>query len=130
LARAFGEHSAQAASGKRRKMNMRQCPYCGIKVAETRTECLHCHAVLPEIQVTQRRDVHAGSEIRKGLLYVLLAAVIKYFAGGYSAMQVPFPIQPIVTTYLSPVLFLGGLGLTLHGYFLQRKAWTHTVRYR
>jgi hypothetical protein len=111
-------------------MSMRQCPYCGIKVAEARTECPFCHAMLPEIQLTHRRDSHAGTEIRRGLLYVLLAAVINYFAGGYSAMQVPFPIQPIVTTYLSPVLFLGGLGLTLHGFYIQRKAWTHTVRYR
>jgi ABC-type thiamin/hydroxymethylpyrimidine transport system permease subunit len=109
---------------------MRQCPYCGIKVAEERTECLHCHAVLPSIQLTHRHDSNAGTEIRRGLLYVLLAAVINYFAGGYSAMQVPFPIQPIVTTYLSPVLFLGGLGLTLHGFYQQRKSWTHTVRYR
>jgi len=111
-------------------MSMRQCPYCGIRVAEERRECPHCHAVLPEIQLTHRRDNQGGTEIRRGLLYVLLAAVINYFAGGYSAMQVPFPIQPIVTIYLSPVLFLGGLGLTLHGFYQQRKAWTHTVRYR
>ena len=61
---------------------------------------------------------------------MLLAAVIHYFAAGYSPLQVPFPIQPIVTVYLSPLLFLGGLGLTLHGYFLNRKSWNHTVRYR
>ena len=111
-------------------MTMRQCPYCGKKVAGASTECPFCHAGLPEIQLTHRRDNHAHTEIRKGLLYVLLAAVINYFAGGYSPMQVPLPIQPIVTMYLSPLLFLGGLGLTLHGLYQQRKAWSHTVRYR
>jgi ABC-type thiamin/hydroxymethylpyrimidine transport system permease subunit len=111
-------------------MSMRQCPYCGKNVTEARTECPFCHAMLPEIQVIHHRDNHADTEIRKGLLYVLLAAVINYFAGGYSALQVPYPIQPIVTTYLSPLLLLGGLGLTLHGFYLQRKAWSHTVRYR
>jgi hypothetical protein len=111
-------------------MSMRQCPYCGIKVAEERTECLHCHAVLPVIQVTHRRDAHADTEIRRGLLYVLLASVIYYFASGSSALQSPVPIAPIVTSCLSPLLFLGGLGLTLHGYYLHRKSWSHTVRYR
>jgi hypothetical protein len=111
-------------------MSKRQCPYCGITVAEARTACPHCHSVLPEIHVTHHRDIHAHTEIRKGLLYVLLAAVISYFAGGYSAMEVPYPIQPIVTICLSPMIFLGGLGLTLHGFYLQRKAWSHTVRYR
>jgi hypothetical protein len=111
-------------------MNTRQCPYCGMSVAAVRTECPHCHAVLPEIQVTQRRNMHADTEIRKGLLYVLMAALINYFAGGYSAMQSPLPIEPIVTTCLSPLIFLGGIGLALHGYYLQRKTWSRTVRYR
>ena len=52
---------------------------------------------------------------------MLLAAVIHYFAGGYSAMQLPYPIQPVVTVYLAPVLFLGGLGLSLYGFYLHRK---------
>jgi hypothetical protein len=86
--------------------------------------------VIPEIQVMRRHDIHADTEIRKGLLYVLLAAVINYFLGGHSAMQTPLSIEPIVTTCLSPLIFLGGLGLALHGFYLQRKAWGHTVRYR
>jgi hypothetical protein len=111
-------------------MTTRQCPYCGMNVTEGRAECPHCHAALPEIRVTHHRNSHADAQIRKGLLYVLLAAVISYFAGGYSAMELPYPIQPIVTNCLSPMLFLGGLGLTLHGFYLQRKAWSQTVRYR
>jgi hypothetical protein len=52
---------------------------------------------------------------------MLLAAVIHYFAGGYSAMELPFPIQRVVTFYLSPLLFLSGLGLVLYGFHLRRK---------
>lgn len=111
-------------------MSTRQCPYCGKPVTATRTECPHCHAAIPQIEVTECRDTRSGSEIRKGLLYVLLAAVIHYFAAGYSALQLPVAIQPIVTVFLSPLLFLGGLGLTLHGFFLNRKSLSHTVRYR
>ena len=53
---------------------------------------------------------------------MLLAAVIHYFAGGYGAMNLPYPINPLVTTYLSPLLFSGGLGLILYGPMSQRKA--------
>lgn len=60
-------------------------------------------------------------QIRRGLLYMLLAAVIQYFAGGYSALNLPFPIAPLVTTYLAPFLFLSGLGLTLYGLYLRNK---------
>jgi hypothetical protein len=111
-------------------MNMRQCPYCGLPVAGICTECPHCHAVIPEIGVRQERDTHSESQIRKGLLCVLLAAVIHYFAAGYSSMQVPYPIDPIVTVLLSPLLFLSGIGLAAHGYCTHRKALTLTVRHR
>jgi hypothetical protein len=99
-------------------------------VTDIRTECPHCHAAIPQIEVTKRSDTQRSSEIRKGLLYVLLGAVIHYFAAGYSAFQLPVAIQPIVTVFLSPLLFLGGLGLTLHGFLLNRKSLSHTVRYR
>lgn len=51
---------------------------------------------------------------------MLLAAVVHYFAGGYSTMKLPYPIAPIVTVYLSPLLFLSGLGLVFLGIFLRR----------
>ncbi len=58
-------------------------------------------------------------EVRRGLIYMLLGAVIHYFAGGYSAIPLPYPLSPLVTTYLSPAVFLGGLGLCLYGVFLR-----------
>ena len=70
----------------------------------------------------QQPQVGKSREIRRGLLYMLLAGVIHYFAGGYSAMDLPFPINPVVTVYLSPMLFLSGLGLIVYGLFTWRKA--------
>lgn len=52
---------------------------------------------------------------------MLLAAVIHYYAGSYSPMTLPVPISPLVTTYLSPLLFLSGLGMTVYGYFISSK---------
>lgn len=53
---------------------------------------------------------------------MLLAAVIAYFVGGYSPMTPPVPTSPVISTYLSPLLFLGGLGLAIQGYYRQRRA--------
>jgi hypothetical protein len=50
---------------------------------------------------------------------MLLALVIHYAAQQASTMNLPFSIHPAVTSYLSPMLFLGGLGLALYG-FLSR----------
>ncbi len=103
-------------------MPTRQCPYCGKLVSDYLAECPYCHEAIPELRgVPPRRSDVGRRKIRQGLLYMLLAAVIHYFAGGYSAMQLPYPIQPVVTVYLAPVLFLGGLGLSLYGFYLHRK---------
>jgi hypothetical protein len=48
---------------------------------------------------------------------MLLAAVIHYFSGGYSSLELPFPIHSAVQEYLAPLLFLGGLGLLVYGLF-------------
>ena len=97
----------------------RQCPYCGKLLPISRSQCPHCRETLPEMRIVRAASVAKRSQIRRGLLYILLAAVIHYFAGGYSAMDLPFPIAPVVTVYLSPLLFLGGLGLTLYGFYLR-----------
>jgi hypothetical protein len=101
----------------------RQCPYCGKLVSDYLTDCPYCHEAIPGIRAAAPRRAGFGSaKIRQGLLYMLLAAVVHYFAGGYSAMALPFPIQPIVTIYLAPLLFLSGLGLSLYGFYLHHKA--------
>ena len=54
---------------------------------------------------------------------MLLAGVIYYFAAGYAKpLEIPIAIQPAVVNYLSPLLFLGGLGLTLYGLILKAKS--------
>jgi hypothetical protein len=78
--------------------------------------------MLPEIRVPEQRHVEKHSEIRRGLLYMLLAGVVHYFAGGYSAMNLPFPINPVVTVYLSPLLFVSGLGLIVYGFLTWKRA--------
>jgi len=102
-------------------MATRQCPFCGKSVFDALAQCPFCREALPEVTLASRPRNGGGGKIRQGLLYMLLAAVIHYFAGGHSPMQLPFPIAPLVTIYLSPLLFLSGLGLGLHGFYLQHK---------
>lgn len=102
---------------------IRQCPFCGLSVLRTATQCPSCRETLPGAEGGPQH-AHARSSqprkrtfVRRGLLYMLLAAVIQYFSGGYSAMHIPIAISSFVTSYLAPLLFLSGLGLTFYGLF-------------
>jgi hypothetical protein len=87
------------------------------------TQCPFCREAVPQVQLTRRTGPDGRQQMRRGLLYTLLAAIIYYFAGGYSApLWVPVQVLPIVTNYLLPLLFLLGLGLTLYGLFLRFKS--------
>ena len=101
---------------------MRQCVYCGKPVAIHLTQCPHCREALPGVPVLRRGVVQGGREIRRGLLYMLMAAVIYYFSGGYSGMALPIEVGRAVTAYLVPLLFLGGLGLSLYGFYLRMRS--------
>ena len=63
------------------------------------------------------KDTDVGEEssgtIRRGLPYMLLAAVLFYFAGGYNPMEFPLNVVPPVLDIFLPLLFLGGLGMVL-----------------
>ncbi|HTZ73457.1 MAG TPA: hypothetical protein VMB47_06030 [Candidatus Aquilonibacter sp.] len=59
---------------------------------------------------------------------MLMAAVIHYFAGGYSLMWVPVSINRIVTTVFSPLLFLAGFGLFIFGLFFGSRTRTAGAR--
>src|ERR1700722_11158069 len=110
------EVSQQSAS-------LRQCPFCGKKLSWNLDHCPYCREALPAMaRPHQAAPVNQSGNIRRGLLYMLLAAVIHYFAGGYSALNLPFPIVSVVTSCLSPVVFLGGLGLTLYGLYCKHVA--------
>jgi hypothetical protein len=106
-------------------MATRQCPHCGKEVFDKLTQCPYCREALgavPQIRSDRVSGSEGRGKIRHGLLCILLAAVVHYFAGGYSAMQLPYPIEPIVTVYLSPLLFLSGLGLAFFGFYLRQTA--------
>jgi hypothetical protein len=106
-------------------MATRQCPHCGKDVFDQMTQCPYCREALgavPQLRGDSVRSLVGGGKIRQGLLCILLAAVVHYFAGGYSAMQLPYPIDPLVTVYLSPLLLLSGLGLSSFGLYLRQMA--------
>jgi hypothetical protein len=97
----------------------RQCVHCGKPVRTHLRQCPFCREVIPEVPRPHRHGSDGRREIRRGLLYMLLAAGIYYFAGGYSEIKLPLTIVPAVTTYLSPLLFVSGLGLSLYGVVLR-----------
>jgi hypothetical protein len=100
----------------------RQCAFCGKPIGIHLMQCPFCREAVPQVRLTTRRSGSgAGREqTRRGLLCMLLAAIVYYFAGGYGApLRIPIEIVPAVTNYLLPLLFLSGMGLTLYG-FIQK----------
>jgi hypothetical protein len=101
----------------------RTCVYCGKPFASHLNRCPFCREAVPEVQLSRVQGPDGGVQIRRGLLYMFLAAVIHYFAAGYAApLEVPVFVVPLVTNYLTPLLFLGGLGLALYGFYLRIKS--------
>ena len=101
----------------------RQCAYCGKRIDVRLNQCPFCREMVPQVRLSRSFGLEGRRQIRRGLLYMLLAGVIYYFAAGYAKpLQLPVAAQPIVVNYLAPLLFLGGLGLTLYGLFLRSKA--------
>ncbi len=101
----------------------RTCVYCGKSFAAHLNRCPFCREEVPEVRLSRVRGPDGRAQIRRGLLYMFLAAVIHYFAAGYSApLQVPVFVIPLVTNYLTPLLFLSGLGLSLYGLYLRIKS--------
>ena len=86
------------------------------------TRCPHCREDVPQVHVSSRKRTGGRHEIRRGLLYMLLAGVIQYFAAGYSKLTLPIAVPPLVTAYLAPVVFLSGLGLFIYGFYLRAKS--------
>lgn len=85
--------------------------------------CPFCREEVPQVRLSRPRSSNGRAQIRRGLLYMLLAAISYYFAAGYSTpLQLPVEIVPIVTKYLLPLLFLSGLGFTAYGLILRAKS--------
>jgi hypothetical protein len=101
----------------------RQCVHCGKPISIRVRQCPFCREPNPEIPRPRPLAGPGGRlQIRRGLLYMLLAGVIYYFSGGYSAFTLPISVNSAVNNYLAPLLFLGGVGLTLYGVYLRYKS--------
>lgn len=100
-------------------MAERQCPFCGKLLRPETVTCPFCRAdlPLPTAEPSAYRSIAGNMQIRRGALYMLLAAVLYYFAAGYSTFELPVSIAPILTDWALPLLFLGGLGLTVYGMY-------------
>ncbi len=85
--------------------------------------CPFCREEVQEVRVAARGyRLEARGKLRRGLFYILLAAVIHYFAAGYSSFSLPVTIPAFVTVYLTPILFLAGIGFELYGAVLYFKS--------
>ena len=99
-------------------MARRQCPNCGTFVPEVVNQCPNCRELLLEVpRVVDRGPAQGMAQIRRGLLYMLLASVLYYFAAGHSSFAIPVAVPNALHRYLLPLLFVSGLGLTAYGIF-------------
>lgn len=100
----------------------RPCAYCGKPVPARMNRCPNCREEVTEVRLSSPLVRNGRREIRRGLMYMLLGAVIYYFVGGHSGLSLPFTLNPWVIAYLAPVVFLGGLGMCLYGLFLRMRS--------
>ena len=100
----------------------RPCAYCGKPVPTRLHRCPFCREEVPKVHLSQRASTEGRREVRRGLMYMLLAAVIYYFSGGYSPLRLPYPLNPVVTGYLALIVFLGGLAMALYGIYLRMRS--------
>ena len=84
--------------------------------------CPHCREDVPKVQLASRPRTGGRLEIRRGLLYMLLAGVIQYFAAGYSPLTLPIQVPAVVTAYLAPAVFACGVGMLIYGFYLRGKS--------
>jgi hypothetical protein len=104
-------------------LETRQCAYCGKRIGVHLHQCPFCREMQPQVRLSRSSGQSGRQQMRRGMLYMLLAGVIYYFAAGYAKpLELPIAVQPTVTNYLAPFLFLGGLGLTLYGFILRAKS--------
>ena len=108
-----------ASTSQAQSQPMRGCPFCGKPVRLEASQCPFCREAIPEVRLRGSYLAAEGrAKIRRGLLYVLLAGIIHYFAAGYSGLTLPVTVPAVVTSYGTPALFICGLGLILYGAYL------------
>jgi len=98
----------------------RKCPFCGRPVRGGLTQCPFCREAIPQVgPVSRGNPLEGRRRMRQGLLYMLLALIVYYFGSGRSGLQLPVQVPPLVTQYLTWLLFLGGAGMVVYGYYLK-----------
>jgi hypothetical protein len=101
----------------------RRCPYCGKRIRAHVERCPFCREAVATSRTVVRPFAAKGrAMIRRGLLYMLLAGVIHYFAAGYGGVALPVAVPSMVTQYLTPILFLCGVSLGLYGVYLRARS--------
>src|SRR5260370_29095335 len=104
-----------AVSLQNQALSTRPCVFCGKSMLAHLTRCPHCREDVPQVQLSSRKRTGGRHEIRRGLLYMLLAGVIQYFVAGCISFTLPIAVPPLATPYLAPVVFLSGFGLAMFG---------------
>lgn len=99
---------------------LRQCPHCGAYVDDSLASCTNCREDISARAPSKTRDPMAGRhQMRRGMMYTWLSAIILYFTGGYSSLVIPFEVPPLLNEYVLPFMILAGLGLFLYGVILR-----------
>jgi hypothetical protein len=107
-----------------RNEGMQQCIHCGRQIRRHLRQCPYCREAQAENRPssTAAPGIQTQGRLRSGLLLMMLSAVVHYFAGGYSLLVLPNEISSPLLSYLAPLLFLGGLAMSLWAFFLRVRA--------
>jgi len=101
----------------------RLCPFCGKPMPSRLSRCPFCREEIQDVRFVSRGyRAESREKMRRGLFYILLAAIIHYFAAGYSSFTLPVAIPVFVTMYLTPLMFLAGIGYEFYGALLYLKS--------
>jgi hypothetical protein len=111
-----------AVSLQNQALATRPCVFCGKSVLTRLNRCPYCREDIPKVQLSSRPRTGGRLEIRRGLLYMLLAGVIQYFAAGYTPFTLPVQVPAVVTACLAPVVFVSGVGLVIYGFYVRAKS--------
>jgi hypothetical protein len=110
-----------SGSSRGQQPETQQCIHCGQQIRRYLLQCPYCREAQAEHRssATSAPKIQTYGHFRSGLLLMLLSAALHYFAGGYSPLVVPSEISSPVLTYIAPLVFLGGLLISLWGFFLR-----------
>jgi hypothetical protein len=98
-------------------LSVRQCVYSGKPVANHHSHCPHCREAVPKVRLApSSAPATKGGQIRRGFLYMILGLIVRYVASRADGLNLPISVNPTVS-YLAMMLLLGGLALTLYGFF-------------